>query len=170
MTIKVWDSFVRIFHWTMVSVFLANYFFLDGGYKPHDWLGYGVLALLVLRVLWGFIGSTYARFVSFVPTPKRFIGYLREVLYGEEKRYVGHNPAGAVMILTLMLLMTAICITGWMHGLDRFWGDEWVVELHVLLCDVVAGLAVVHVTAAILVSFRQQENLILAMITGNKRR
>jgi cytochrome b len=72
------------------------------------------------------------------------------------------------MVLTLMLLMTGICITGWMHGLDRFWGEEWVVDIHVLLSDIVAGLVVVHVSAAILVSFKQKENLIMAMITGYK--
>ncbi|MBI5784139.1 MAG: cytochrome b/b6 domain-containing protein [Rhodocyclales bacterium] len=168
MGVKVWDPLVRIFHWTMVSVFFANYFFLDGGYKPHDWLGYAVLALLALRVVWGFVGTRHARFADFVPTPGQFFAYVRDALRGRERRYVGHNPAAAAMVLTLMLLMTGIGVTGWMHGLDRFWGEEWVVDVHVLLCDIVAGLVVVHVSAAILVSFKQRENLIMAMITGYK--
>lgn len=174
MKIMVWDRFVRLFHWTLVTVFAADYFFLEGGhdyfdrYILHDWLGYLVFALVVLRIAWGFIGTKHARFSDFVPTPAALLAYVKNMLSGRKQRHLGHNPAGAIMVIIFLALTLGICVTGWMHGLDAFWGKAWVSTLHYILADVMAGLIVAHVLAVLVMSRLHRENLILSMFTGTK--
>jgi cytochrome b len=76
----------------------------------------------LVRVCWGFVGTRHARFRDFVPSPARLAGYLSALRRGREPRHLGHNPAGAVMMLVLMLLLAGVSITGWMQSLDTFWG------------------------------------------------
>lgn len=169
-TIRVWDPFVRVFHWSVVGACALDLTVLDDGKLAHRWLGYGVLALVALRLVWGVVGTRHARFTDFVPGPGRLAAYLGAMARGREPRIVGHNPAAAVMILALMALLTTIGATGWMLTLDAFWGVEWVEELHEGLATLLVVLVAVHVAAAVLESLRHRENLILAMVTGRKRR
>ena len=168
-TIRVWDPVVRLFHWTIVAGCVLNLFVLEDGEAPHRYVGYAVAAALALRFVWGFVGTRHARFADFFPTPSRLVPYLRDVLRGRERRHVGHNPAGAVMMLLLMLLLASVCLTGWMMGLDAFWGEEWLEDLHGTLANAVLVLALFHAAAAIVESWRHRENLVLSMITGRKR-
>ena len=167
--VVVWDPVVRSFHWLVVAGFLANMFVAEEGKLVHRWIGYGILALIVVRLLWGFVGTAYARFSNFVPTASTFCGYVRALSAGRDPRYIGHNPAAAVMMITLVLLLVLCGVTGWMQGLDAFWGNEWVQDLHKLSAYVILLLAGVHVIAAVVESLRHQENLIWSMITGRKR-
>src|SRR4051794_16076275 len=130
-SVTVWDPVVRIFHWTVVAGCLANLFIVEDGKLAHQVIGYAVAAVLVVRVVWGFVGTRYARFNDFVPGPRRLREYLTLVARGREPRQLGHNPAAAaVMMLVLMTLLAAVSVTGWMTTLDAFWGVEWVEELH----------------------------------------
>lgn len=167
--IKVWDIFVRIFHWSIVTGFILEMFLTEEGKSLHRWTGYVILALIVLRIIWGFTGSPHARFKDFFPTPSRLMAYAKQLIKGKEPRYIGHNPAGALMMLALILAMTGCCITGWMQGLDMFWGEEWLQETHEILANSILIMAILHVFAAIVESFRHHENLIWSMITGYKR-
>lgn len=168
-SVMVWDKVVRIFHWTIVTGFTLDMFVLAEGKWPHRWVGYTILAAILVRLIWGFVGTPHARYADFMPSPKRLIGYLISLLKGNEPRYVGHNPAGALMMIALIIMMLGCCITGWMQGLDRFWGAEWLQELHELMANSILVLAGIHVFAAIIESFRHKENLIKSMITGRKR-
>ena len=167
--IKVWDIFVRIFHWTIVTSFLANMFFTEEGEWLHRWIGYLVLALIGLRIVWGFVGTPHARFKDFFPTPSKVITYLKLFFKGKEPRSIGHNPLGALMMIALILAMTGCVVTGWMQGLDRFWGVEWLHETHETFADSILVLAGLHVLGALVESFRHKENLIWSMVTGYKR-
>lgn len=168
-TIAVWDPVVRLFHWTIVAACILNLFVLEAGETAHRFVGYVVAIALTLRFLWGFVGPRHARFASFFPTPRRLIPYLRDLRRGREPRYVGHNPAGAVMMLLLMGLLASLCLTGWMMGLDAFWGEEWLEELHGALANGILVLALLHAAAAIVESWRHRENLVISMVTGRKR-
>ena len=169
-SVKVWDPVVRAFHWTIVAGFAAEMFLTEEGKWLHRWIGYGIAVAILGRIIWGFIGSPHARFADFVPRPGRLKAYLVALGKGREPRYIGHNPAGAVMMLSLMGLMGAACLTGWMQGLDQFWGVEWVQELHEVCANAILVLAGAHVLAAFVESYRHRENLIWTMITGNKKR
>lgn len=168
-TIRVWDPVVRLFHWTIVAGFLANMTLTEEGGDAHEVVGYLVLAAIAVRLVWGFIGTRHARFRDFVPGPARLAGYLGQLLRGREPRYIGHNPAAAVMMAALLALMVFIGATGWMMTLDPWWGEEWLEEMHETAANAMLVLAGVHVLAAVLASFRHRENLVLAMITGRKR-
>lgn len=167
--VVVWDPVVRLFHWLVVTGVTANLFFLEEGKFAHRWIGYAIMMLLGVRLVWGFAGSRHARFSDFIPSPSRLWSYGQALLRGREPRYVGHNPAGALMMLTLILLLLLVGLTGWMQGLDEFWGVEWVKELHGFFANAIMALAGLHATAAIIESIRHRENLIWAMISGRKR-
>lgn len=168
-SVRVWDPVVRIFHWTVVAGCVLNLFVLDDGDPPHRIVGYVVAGALAMRLLWGFVGTRHARFSDFVPSPHRLGTYVRALLAGREPRMVGHNPAGAVMMLILMALLAAVSLSGWLMGLDAFWGAEWLEELHEGLANAILVLALLHAGAALFESWRHRENLVWSMVTGRKR-
>ena len=106
-TVRVWDPVVRLFHWTVVTACVLNLFILRPGKLYHRYVGYVVIAAVLIRLVWGFVGSRHARFADFFPTPGRLIPYLRDLLAGRDQRHIGHNPAAAVMMLGLMALLLA---------------------------------------------------------------
>jgi cytochrome b len=167
-TVKVWDPLVRLFHWSLAGLFLAN-FFTEDGELVHRGFGYAILILIALRFIWGWIGTRHARFSDWVPGPARVRDYLRQRLAGRSRRQLGHNPAAAVMILTLLGGVLLVAFTGWLQTTDRFFGDGWLQDLHEALAYGVLGLVVVHVLAAVGESVHYGENLIGAMIHGRKR-
>jgi cytochrome b len=166
-SVRVWDRFVRSFHWALVTAFAVAWFFTDPRWL-HKGAGYATLALVAARVVWGFKGSAAARFANFVPSPRRLWRYLAAVLRGREPRHLGHNPAGAVMILFLMAAVAGIGVTGFLMGTDAYWGNETVENLHLWLVDGTLAAVAVHVAANLYGSWHHGENLIQSMVTGDK--
>jgi cytochrome b len=101
--IRVWDAFVRLFHWSVAVGFFVAYFTEDGPLTLHVWAGYVVGVLVVLRIVWGFIGPEHARFSSFIFPPGTVLRYLWDLLLGRGKRYLGHSPGGGAMVLVLLI-------------------------------------------------------------------
>ena len=167
--VRVWDPIVRIFHWTVALGVLANLTVLRNHETQHLYVGYVIVAALLVRLAWGSVARGHARFASFVPTPRALLGYTGLLLKGREPRYVGHNPAGAAMMVALMGLVSIIGLTGWMMGTDRFWGVRWVEIVHETSANVLIVAALLHVAGAIVESLRHKENLPLSMVTGYKR-
>lgn len=168
-TIKVWDPLVRIFHWSLVTSFAVAWLTADKWGDLHEWAGYAAGALIAFRLVWGLIGPRYARFSSFVRSPVEVWRYLATMLRGGERRYIGHNPAGGLMILALIVTMGGTALTGWMLTLDAFWGVGWVEETHEALANIMLGLVALHVLGVVVASFRHKENLVRAMVSGEKR-
>lgn len=166
--VRVWDAFVRVFHWGLVASFGTAWWFTEHIGWLHKGAGYLALALVATRVVWGFIGSHHARFANFVPGPRRLTAYLAALGRGREPRHLGHNPAGAVMILFLLASVIGIGVSGWMLTLDAFWGNDTVETLHTGLVDVAVWAVAVHVLANLLGGWRHRENLIVSMVTGQK--
>jgi cytochrome b len=167
-TIKVWDPLVRVFHWSLAGLFLAN-FFTEGGETLHVWFGYTILALLAIRFVWGWIGTRHARFSDWVRGPRATRDYLRNRLAGRSRRQLGHNPGAALMILALLGGVLATGITGWLQTTDRFFGVMWMQDMHEVLAYGVLVLVGGHVLAAVGESLHYGENLIASMIHGRKR-
>ena len=195
-TVRVWDPLVRVFHWGLVAAFATAWLTADEVQPIHEVAGYTVAGLVAFRLIWGFAGSRYARFTQFVKGPGTTLAYLGSMLRGQERRYLGHNPAGAAMIVALLLTLSGTAFTGWlMAEPDRVamlpampqivapaWaddvGDEYgeggevedpLKEVHETLANLMLLLVAAHVGGVVLASIRHRENLARAMMTGDKR-
>ena len=131
--------------------------------------GYGVAVLILARIVWGFVGSRYARFRDFVYGPQTIVRYLADTMRMRAPRYLGHNPAGGAMVIALLATLVILCTSGVMMTTDAFWGVEWVDDLHKASSNFSLILVGLHVTGVIIASLEHKENLIVAMITGWKR-
>lgn len=123
-----------------------------------------------MRLLWGVLGTPYARFSQFVRHPKSVVQYLLATFRGREARYIGHNPAGGMMVLALFSFVAVTSFTGWMMTTDAYFGEDWVENVHGLSADGLLVLVFIHVGGVVLASVRHRENLVRAMITGRKRK
>jgi cytochrome b len=168
-TVCVWDAFVRIFHWSLVALFIVAFVTGDEFERVHIAVGYAIAGLIAARVVWGFIGPRHARFRDFVRPRSETLDYVRQAVRGRAPRYIGHNPAGGIMTLALLGMIIAISGTGFMMTTDAFWGAEWVEDLHEALVYATLGLIALHVAGVLFTSIEHRENLIKGMITGRKR-
>jgi len=166
--ILVWDVPTRVFHWMQVLSFGVAYLtaFSERLRNYHVALGYILLGLLVFRLLWGFIGTRYARFSSFVFNPKEIVAYLLTMAKGKPGHYLGHNPAGSVSVWLLLALGMIICVTGVMALQDD--ASDLVVDLHGLATNVMLGVIALHLIGVLISSILHRENLVRAMFTGLK--
>jgi cytochrome b len=171
-TVRVWDPFVRIAHWLVVLGFAVAYLSEGEPLWLHSWAGYLVAGLVVLRVLWGFVGPRHARFVDFLYRPRRVAGYLGDLLRLRSRRYLGHSPAGGAMTLLLLLALAALAQEEGAGPLAAMIlksdGKLWE-ELHELAGNLTLILVVLHLAGVALASLAHRENLPKAMVTGRKR-
>ena len=183
-TVRVWDPFVRVFHWSLAVAFFFAYLTEDDFLTLHTWAGYVVLALVVMRIPWGFVGPRHARFSDFVRSPGEAIAYALAALRGRARRHLGHNPAGGLMIVVLLLILPILTLTGiatlgaeegvgplatFMAG-SPHWMEEAVEETHEFLANFTMLLIVIHVVGVVIESLAHRENLVRAMFTGRKAR
>jgi cytochrome b len=168
-SVRVWDVFVRVFHWSLVTLFVAAFATGDEVEGLHIALGYAIAVLVGLRIVWGFVGSRHARFGDFVRSRAESLDYLRKAVRGRAPRYLGHNPAGGLMTLALLGMTIAIAATGYLMTTDAFWGSEPMEELHEGLVYATLALIALHVAGVLLASIEHRENLVWSMFTGRKR-
>jgi cytochrome b len=170
-TVKLWDPLVRLFHWSLVFIFIANYFVNEEGDDWHQWLGYAAVAWLLVRFFWGFFGQGAARWADFFPTPARMANHVRALRRGEPYHRMGHSPLGGLVMIVMMLCVLALGVTGYMmQEIDYFWGEDWIEDLHGWIANSLLALVIVHVLAAMFESYRLKENLPLSMVTGKRRK
>ena len=167
--VRVWDPLLRLFHWSLVLSFGLAWFTSHRSDSIHHWAGYGALSLVLIRLVWGILGPRHARFSHFLRRPGVIISYLLEIWRGSEARHIGHNPAGGAMVVTLIVVILATAITGWVETTNAYFGVRWVEELHSLLAHGLLILVGVHIAGVALASYRHRENLVAAMVTGRKR-
>jgi cytochrome b len=180
--IKVWDPLIRIFHWTLVGAFAIAYVTEDEWLDLHVYAGYTIVALLVVRLFWGFIGTRHARFRDFVRPPREALNYLKGILSHRSKRYIGHNPAGGLMILVLLISLLITSFSGLVtYGIEGFgpladwlssyglWNDETFEEIHEFFANFTLLLVGIHLAGVLVGSLAHGENLVRAMITGVKK-
>ena len=167
--VVVWDPLVRIGHWALVACVGIAWLTRTGGHDWHERFGYATLAIVALRLLWGFTGPGTARFSAFVRSPASTLGYAKLVLAAREPRYLGHNPLGGWMIAALLFIIVLVGLSGWLYTTEAYWGVKWVAELHETLSDVLMGLIALHLAGVALASCRHRENLVAAMLHGRKR-
>ncbi|WP_245304197.1 cytochrome b/b6 domain-containing protein [Hoeflea olei] len=168
-TVRVWDPLVRIFHWSLVGLFAFAFLTGDEWQKPHETAGYVVAGLVAFRILWGVIGPRHARFANFLYGPGTVATFLGDSVRMKARRYLGHNPAGGLMVIALLAVLAAISLTGYLMTTDAYWGVGWVEDLHEGAAFTALALIGLHVGGVVLASFEHGENLVRAMVTGRKR-
>lgn len=195
-TIRVWDPLLRIFHWGLVAAFTVAWLTADEWQITHEVAGYTVAGLVAFRLVWGLVGNRYARFTQFLKGPGKTLAYIGDMMQGRERRYLGHNPAGAAMVVALLVTLSGTAFTGWlMEDETRVamlpampaivapaWADDdedaqdqrgdsedALEEVHETLANLMLLLVALHVAGVVLTSFRHHENLPRAMVTGDKR-
>ncbi|KXS32939.1 MAG: CybP [Candidatus Gallionella acididurans] len=166
--ILVWDVPTRVFHWLQALSFGVAYLtaFSERMRNYHVALGYILLGLIVFRLLWGFVGTRYARFRSFLFNPKEIFSYLLTMVKGRPAHYPGHNPAGSVSVWLLLALGLFICVTGVLALQDD--ASDLVVELHGLATNVMLGVIALHLVGVLMSSLLHRENLVRSMFSGLK--
>ena len=185
--IRVWDPLVRTGHWLLATAVIIAWF-VDEPLWLHTWLGYIAIALVLVRIVWGFIGPDYARFASFVRGPRVTFGYFADLIRFSSKRYLEHSPAGAVMIIALLVMVAVTAVTGMaslaatrgegplagvITKVERVNTEEdqelLIEEIHETAANVTMVLVLLHIAGVALASFAHRENLVAATITGLKR-
>lgn len=178
-TIKVWDLPLRVFHWLLVAAFFIAYVTEEDFLTLHVWAGYLIIMLLIFRLVWGFLGNEYAQFKQFLCSPATSLSYVKEVLAKKSKRYIGHNPAGATMIVLLLLSVfmttfTGLCVyaadqnAGLLAGIISSSHEKLWEEIHEFFANFSVFLILIHIAGVIFESILHKENLARAMVTGEK--
>jgi len=180
---KFWDIFIRVFHWSLLATFAITYLTEDDFPTLHVYTGYTMMALIILRLIWGFIGSRHARFSNFIVKPTAVIEYMKEVVQFRAKRYLGHNPAGGAMVVALLTSLSMTLLFGLLtYGAAEFSGPlagladdvseslaNIFEELHEFFANFTVFLVVLHLLGVAIASFQHKENLVKSMVTGYKR-
>ncbi|MEP7313233.1 MAG: cytochrome b/b6 domain-containing protein [Pseudomonadota bacterium] len=178
----VWDLPLRLFHWVLVLSLLASYLTAKGGFEYmqyHFWLGYWMIGLIVFRIIWGFVGPRHARFASFFPGPGKLGRYLTTILRSDSAPTVGHNPAGGVMVLLMLLMVGAQAGSGLFVTDDVAWAGPYnpavseatagkLTWFHHLNFDVLIWVLALHVIAILFYAVRKKQNLVGPMLHGHK--
>lgn len=168
-TVQVWDLPTRVVHALLALCFAGAYATAESETwrLVHVSLGYTMAGLVGFRLLWGWFGTTHARFASFVRGPRAVLRYLASLLRRQPEHHTGHNPAGALAILALLGLTALLAASGWTAYNDL--AGEWVAEGHEALAIAMLALVGLHVGAVLVSSWLHRENLARAMLTGRKR-
>lgn len=169
-SILVWDIPTRLFHWLLALSFVGAFVTAESERTRdiHVLFGYTLLGLIGFRLLWGLIGTRYARFRSFLIRPAAVRDYLVSLLTRSPKHYLGHNPAGSLAVFLLLGLGLLAGITGWATYNDAS-GGEWLEELHEGMANAMLVVVFVHIAGVVVSSLLHRENLVRAMVTGRKQ-
>jgi cytochrome b len=167
-TILVWDWPLRLWHWTLALFVLTAWFTPNRHDGLHRAAGYAVISLLLFRLAWGFLGTRHSRFRRLGRRLRAAPAFLRNLGRGHTGRYLGLNPAGAAMMVALLLVLGVSALTGAMQVTVRFFGVWWVEDTHAYASDAVIVLVMLHVAGVAIVSRLQRNNLVRAMVTGRK--
>ncbi len=178
----IWDLPTRLFHWLLVLSLSAQYItaeLLDNAMQWHFYVGYFTLGLIVFRILWGFVGTRYAKFRQFIRGPGAVFRYIKSLPAKQTTPHAGHNPLGGWAVVVMLLLITIQATSGlfltddvFLDGPYRHMVDESVQSiantLHHTGFDFLLGIIVAHVLAILFYRYYKHQRLTMPMIHGKK--
>lgn len=165
--VRVWDIGVRIFHWSLAILFVLNFWVLSPRWALHWWTGWAIAVLVALRLVWGLVGTRYARFSAFPPSLSAAREHAIALLRGHgEEPALSHNPLGALMVYNLLACMVLMAATGTVAHF-KLLGD-WVGDVHEVIANFAAICIGLHVLGVAVESWRSRVPLVRAMLTGWK--
>lgn len=165
----VWNKFIRLTHWLVAVIIVVNMFIFTDGDDLHIWLGYVAFGMVVLRLIYGFVSRNQAHSFSHFPlSPKSIIHFFQDKIKARDGHYIGHNPAASWIYILIWLCVFGLAITGWMLGLDRYFGDEQVEQTHRIINTILQLAIVVHLLGMLLDSIQFKRKAWMGMFTGQK--
>ncbi len=167
-SIVVWDPLVRLIHWGLALTIVLNGWVIDEESTQHEWIGYLAIGLVVVRLIWGLIGSRYARLSAFPPNPVAAVRHLISMPSGDKTVHLSHNPIGALMVYNIWATVLALGITGYMMGTVRFFGVVWVEEAHEMAFNWLVLSIIFHIGGVMFDTWRTGVPIFRAMINGKK--
>ncbi|MGH1407759.1 MAG: cytochrome b/b6 domain-containing protein [Rhodomicrobiaceae bacterium] len=167
--IMVWDPLVRLIHWNLAIAIILNGAIVDEESSLHEWIGYFAVGLIGIRLIWGLIGSSHARFSAFPPNPVAAIRHLVALSRGDKTVHLSHNPLGALMVYNIWLTVLLLGITGYMMGTISFFGVDWVEEAHEMAFNWLVFSIILHIVGVMFDTWRTGVPIVSAMINGRKR-
>jgi cytochrome b len=167
--VPVWGLWIRVVHWALAAIVVVDLLNEAGANPWHRNLGYAAAALVGLRLGVGAVLKGHANPVAMGRAALRARSYARAVVTGRSRPSLGHNPLGALLSFTIWALVLFLGVTGWMTQLDRFWGEEWLHDLHAVGAYALGACAAVHVLSVFLASRVYGPKVAMSMITGRKR-
>jgi cytochrome b len=177
----IWDLPLRIFHWLLAGLVCFSWYCVEisGDMDMHFYSGYTILTLLIFRITWGFAGTRYARFTSFIFWPSEIVAYAKTLFSRDGGEYAGHNPLGSLAVFALLSLVLLQAVTG-LFATDDYYvygplnelvssslGRD-ITDIHYANVNILIGLIALHIVAALFYTFYKRSNLIKAMLTGRK--
>lgn len=163
----IWDLPTRVTHWALALCVALNLFVLEEGDPPHEWAGYVAVGLVVFRFFWGFAGAPASRFSAFPVAPQSVWSYIKNK-FSPTGPQIGHNPLASWAYIGIWSLIIALGVTGFMMGLDAFWGDETLEEVHSAMSKGLEILVIVHFAGLSLDGLRKKRHTWTAMFTGRR--
>ena len=183
--VKVWDGWVRLFHWGTVACVAISYASAQmDAWQLHYLSGYTLLALVIFRILWGLVGSENARFAAFVRSPLAGFRELARFTRREPDAAMTHNPAGAWMVVVLLLMLLVQAVSGLFTNHDVGFtysahgplansvseaASERASALHVGFINLLLAAIALHVLAVLAYALVKRQDLVRPMVTGVKR-
>jgi len=164
----VWDLPLRVFHWVLAASFAGAFLTAESERlrDVHVLFGYTFAGAIAFRLVWGFVGTRYARFSQLAFGPAAVVRYLKSLLRGRPEHHHGHSPVAAIMIPLLLGLGSAVAASGWAVYTET--GGEWLEEAHEIAAFVLLAIVIGHVIGVAVVSVLSRENLALSLVTGRK--
>lgn len=164
----IWDRTTRILHWIIAAAVVLNLFVLEEGDDAHRWLGYAAVGAVLLRGVWGFVGGAYSRFRSFPLGWGSWKKFFASLVFWRRSDFPGHNPLASLTYIVIWACVFSLGVTGWMMGLDAYWGEEWLEEIHANISIALRALLGLHLAGLLLDSVKFRRHTWLGMITGKK--
>jgi cytochrome b len=178
--VPVWDIPVRLFHWILVLLIAFSWLSSEMDWMTwHMYSGYALLALILFRILWGFVGSTHARFTDFIYGPRALTAYIKTLPSRTAAKFAGHNPLGGISVVLILLCVLTQAGTG-LFANDDIINEgplvkhvskelsDWLTTIHKYNFNVMLALIGLHIAAVLYYLIWKSENLIKAMFTGRK--
>jgi cytochrome b len=164
----IWGRSIRCLHWMIAGGLVLNGFVLEPGDPPHKWMGYGLVGLVICRLILGCVGKSHGAFVQWPITASEIRRFAHTQRHGMTIDYPGHNPLACYVYLSIWLLVLLQGVSGWLMGLDAFWGEEWLQEAHGWSARMLLGLALLHLLGMGMDAHRFKRATWMAMITGRR--
>lgn len=168
-SVVIWHPLIRLIHWYLVAAFFLNYFVVEAGAEVHQWLGYGAVLAVILRIVWGFFDKGYGHFRHLQLNRQAFTEHWAHLRQRQVPKQSGHNPMGWLMILLVFTLFIGLGVTGFLYEeVDALFGNSLLEELHEWFANILYASVIIHIVAVLLVSWWGRIGLVKTMLTGKR--